>query len=148
MYWEIKKFVWLALLQYLLYCGSLELNMQCIWGMPVFIEWLTAFRSDQIRSVAQSCLTPCDPMNHSTWGFTITQSLLKFMSMESVVLSNHLILCNPLLSLPLIFPSIGVFSNKLALHIRWSKYWSLSSSISPSNDCSVPNSIKTQIATF
>ena len=79
---------------------------------------------------------------------SLSPSLLKFMSIESVMLSNHLILCNPLLFLPLIFPSTGVFSSELALHIRWSKYWSLSSSISPSNDCSVPNCIKTQIATF
>ena len=63
-----------------------------------------------------------------------SQSLLKLMSTESVMPSNHLILCHPLLSS--IFPSIRVFSNESALHIRWPKYWSFSFSISPSNECS------------
>ena len=62
------------------------------------------------------------------------ESLLKFMSIESVILSNHLILCCPLLFLPSIFPSIRVFSNELALRIRWPKYWSFS--ISPSKEYS------------
>ena len=62
------------------------------------------------------------------------QSLLKLMSIESVMPSNHLILCHPLLLLPPIPPSIRVFSNESALHIRWPKYWSFSSSISPSNE--------------
>ena len=64
--------------------------------------------------------------------FTISRSLLKFMSIESVIPSNHLILCCPLI----LFPSIRVFSNELALSIRWPKYWSFSFSISPSNECS------------
>ena len=67
--------------------------------------------------------------------FTISRRLLKLMSIESVVPSNHLIICCPLLQ-PLIFPSIRVFSNKSALHIRWPKYWSFSFSISPSNEYS------------
>ena len=61
--------------------------------------------------------------------------LLKFMSIESLMLSNHLIFCNSLL-LPSIFPSIRIFSSELALHIRWLKYWSFNFSISPSNECS------------
>ena len=61
-------------------------------------------------------------------------SLLKLMSIESVMPSNHLILCNPLLLSPSIFPSMRVFSNESALHIRWPKYWSFSFSISPSNE--------------
>ena len=64
---------------------------------------------------------------------TNSQSLLKFMSIKSVIPSNHLILCHPLLLLPSVFPSIRVFSNELVLHIRWPKYWSFSFSISPSN---------------
>ena len=68
--------------------------------------------------------------------FTISWSLLKLMSMESVVPSNHLILCCPLLLLPSVFPSIMVFSSESALHIRWPKYWSFSFSISPSNEYS------------
>ena len=65
---------------------------------------------------------------------TNSQSLLKFLSIESVMPSNHLSLCRPLLLLPSIFPSIGVFSNKSALCIRWPKYCSFSFSISPSNE--------------
>ena len=75
--------------------------------------------------------------------FTISQSLLKLRSIESVMSSNHLILCNPLLLLPSIFPSIRVFSNELTLHIRWPKYWSFSFSISPSNEYSGLISFKT-----
>ncbi|CAI9174511.1 unnamed protein product [Rangifer tarandus platyrhynchus] len=66
----------------------------------------------------------------------ISQSLLKFMCIESVMLSNHLILCCPLLLSSSSFPSIKVFSSELALGIRWPKYWSFSFSISPSNECS------------
>ena len=66
--------------------------------------------------------------------FTISQSLLKFMSIDSVMLSSHLILCHPLLLMALIFLSIRVFSNESALHIRWPKFWSLNFSISPSNE--------------
>ena len=65
--------------------------------------------------------------------FTISQSLLKFMSIESVMPSNHLILCHPLIFLPSITPSIGVFSNESFLHIRWPKYWSFRFSISASS---------------
>ena len=66
----------------------------------------------------------------------ISQSLLKLMSIESMMASNHRILCFPLLLLPSIFPSIGVFSHGFVLHIRWPKYWSFSFSISPSNEYS------------
>ena len=67
---------------------------------------------------------------------TSTQSVLKLMSIELVMPSNHLILCHPLLLLSSIFPSIRVFSNESTLHIRWPKYWSFSFSISPSNEYS------------
>ena len=90
-------------------------------------------------SVAKSCPTLCDPTDCSTPGFlsiTNSQSLLKLMSIKSVMLSNHLILCHSLLLLPSIFPSIWVFSNESALCIRWPKYWSLSFSINPSNEYS------------
>ena len=66
--------------------------------------------------------------------FTISRSLFKVMSVESVMPSNHLILCCPFLLLPSIFPSIRVFSNESALRIRWPKYWSFSFNISPSNE--------------
>ena len=78
--------------------------------------------------------TLCDPVDRSMPGSSVLHCLLEFMSTESVMLSNHLILCQPLLLLPLIFPSIRVFSNELALHIKCPKYWSFSFSISPSND--------------
>ena len=88
-------------------------------------------------SVTQSCLTFHDSMNCSTPGLPVhnhCQTLPKHMSIESVMPSNHLILCCPFLPPPSIFPSIRVFSNKSALHIRWPKYWSFSFSISPSNE--------------
>ena len=68
--------------------------------------------------------------------FTVPQSLLKLMSIELILPSNHIILCHPSFLLPSIFPSIRVFSNELALCIRWPKYWSFSFSINPSNDYS------------
>ena len=80
--------------------------------------------------------TPGTAAYQSFLSFTISQSLLKFMSTELVMPSNHLILCFPLLLLPSIFPSTRVFSNESALHIRWPKYWSFSLSISPSNEYS------------
>ena len=73
-------------------------------------------------------------------GFTLSWSLLKLMSVESVLLSSYLILCHPLLLLLLIVPTIGVFSNESALCIRWSKYWLFS--ISPSNEYSGLNSFR------
>ena len=79
----------------------------------------------------------CDPMNCSTPGLPVHHQLPespKPMSIESVIPSNHLILCCPLLLLPSIFPSIRVFSNESALHIRWPKYWSFSFNISPTNE--------------
>ena len=90
--------------------------------------------SVQFSSVAQSCPNLCDPMNCRTPGLPVhhqLRSLPKLMSIESVMPSNHLILCHPLLLLPSIFPSSRVFSNKSALH--WPKYWCYSFNISPSN---------------
>ena len=89
----------------------------------------------QFSSVAQLCLTLCDLMDCSTPGFPVHHQL-KLMSMESVMPSNHLILCCPLLLPPSIFPSITDFPNESVLRIRWSKYWSFSFSISPSNEYS------------
>ena len=81
-------------------------------------------------------MTPWTAARQASLSFTNTQSLLKLMSIESVMPSNHLILCHPLLLLPLILPSIGVFSNESVLRIRWPEYWSFSFSISPSNEYS------------
>ena len=90
-------------------------------------------------SVIQSCLTICDPMYCSMPGFpalTISRSLLKLMSIESVMPPNHFILCHPLLLLFSVFPSIRVFSNESVLPIRWPEYWSFNFSIGPSNEYS------------
>ena len=98
---------------------------------------IIVIRCLQFSSVAQSCLTLCDPMDCSTPGFPViinSRSLLKLMSVESVMPSNHFILCHPLLLLPSIFPSIKVFSNESVLLIRWPKYWSFSFSIIPSKE--------------
>ena len=90
-------------------------------------------------SVAQSCLTLCVPMDYSKPGFCVHHQLLEItrhMSFESVVPSNHLIVCHLLLLLPSIYPRIRVFSNESDLHIRWPKYRSFSFSISPSSEYS------------
>ena len=79
--------------------------------------------------------TPWIASRQTSLSLTIFQSLLKLMSIESVIAPNHLILCRPLL-LPEIFPSIKVFSNELTLCIRWPEFWSFSFSISPSNEYS------------
>ena len=101
----------------------------------------------QFSSVTQSCLTLCNPMNHSTPGLPVHHQLPEFTqthvhqvgdakltSIKLVMPSSHLILCRPLLLLPPIPPSIRVFSNESALRIRWPKYWSFSFSISPSKE--------------
>ena len=88
----------------------------------------------QFSSVAQSCPTLCDPMNRSTPGLPVHHQLLEFTQThvhESVMPSNHLILCCPLLLPPSVLPTIRVFSNESALRIRWPKYWSFSFNISP-----------------
>ena len=95
---------------------------------------LVAGNWTQFSSVAQLCLTLCTARQASL-SITNSQSPPKPMSIESVMPSNHLILCCPLLPLS-IFPSIRVFSNELFLHIRWPKYWSFSFSINPSNEYS------------
>ena len=87
-------------------------------------------------AVAKLCPTLCDPWTaacQASLSFTISQSLLKLISLESVMPSNHLILCHLLLLLPSVFPSIRVFSSELALCIRWSKHWSSSFITSPLN---------------
>ena len=80
--------------------------------------------------------TPWATARQASLSITSSRSLLKFMSTVLVTLSNHLVLCHPLLLLPSIFPSIRVFSNESVLHIRWPKYWSFSFNISPSNEYS------------
>ena len=101
------------------------------------IKYIVYYDCYQLSSVAQSCPTLCDPMNHSTPGLPVHHQLLEStqtLSIESVMPSNQLIFCRPLLLLPSIFPSIRVFSNESALRIRWPKYWSFSFNISPSSE--------------
>ena len=98
---------------------------------------MPSFRKAIVRSLSRVQL--CDPMDCSRSGFPVLHYLPEFaqtMSTESVMPSNHLILCRPLLLLPSVFPSIRVFSSELPLHIRWAKYWSFSFSISPSKEYS------------
>ena len=95
--------------------------------------------SVQFSSVAQLCLTLCDPMACNTAGFPVHHQLPEFTQthVHRVVMpSNYLILCHPLLLLPSVFLSIRVFSNESALRIKWPEYWSFSFSISPSNEYS------------
>ena len=94
------------------------------------------FSSFQSLSHIQLFATPWTAAHQASLSIANSQNLLKLMSIESVMLSNHLILCCPLLLLPSIFPSIRVFSNESVLCIRWPKYWSFSFSISPSNEYS------------
>ena len=93
-------------------------------------------QSVQLLSHVQLFATPWTVACQASLSITNSQSLLKLMFLESVMPSNHLILCRPLLLLPSIFPSIKVFSNESVLRIRWPKYWSFSFSISPSNEYS------------
>ena len=117
-----------------LYSSSITLVFQIIpdvtfnslkYSVVVVVQSLS-----QVRLFVTSWITA----HQGSLSFTISWSLLKLMSIELVMPSNHLVLCHPLLLLPSLFPSIRVFSNELALHIRWPKYWSLS--INPSNEYS------------
>ena len=98
--------------------------------------FLTKFSSVQSLSRVKLFATPWTTARQASLSIANTRSLLKLMSIESVVPSNHLILCYPLLLLPSVFPSIRVFSNESLLRIRWPKYWNFSFSISPSNEYS------------
>ena len=100
-------------------CGSLD--RRGVWGRIV-----------QLLIRVQLCVTPWTAACQASLSLTISQSLLKLMSIESVMPCNHLIFCHPLLLLLSFFPSIRVFSNESALHIRWPEYWSFI--VSPSNE--------------
>ena len=99
---------------------------------------MTYYQFSLVQSLShvQLFVTPLTAVRQASLSFTNSRSLLKLMSIELVMPSNHLILCHPLLLLPSIFPSIRLFSNESVLHIRWPKYWSFSFSISPSNEYS------------
>ena len=98
------------------------------------LEALVGLAVVQSLSCVQLFVTPWTAARQSSLSFTISQSLLKLMSIETVIPSNHLILCHPLLIPPSLFPSNRVFSNESVLYIRWPQFWSFS--ISPSNEYS------------
>ena len=95
------------------------------WVISIFIS-----QSEFSRSVVSDSVTPWTAARKASPSFTVSQSLLKLMSIESVMPSNHFILCDHLLFLPSSFPSIRVFSSELALCIWWSKFWNFSSNMS------------------
>ena len=99
-----------------------------------FLAYQPKFSSVQSLSCVRLFMTPWTAAHQASLSITNSWSLPKFMPIESVMPSNHLILCRPLLLLPSIFPSIRVFSNESSLRIRWPKYWSFSFNISPSNE--------------
>ena len=137
-------------------CMGIMWYLFCLWKMScLHMESQNSFSFSCIYQVLTTCphavwssgktdlllfscvlfwVTPWNAIRQASLSFTVSWSLLKLMSIESVMLSNHLILCHTLLLLPSIFPSIRVFSNELALPNRWPKYWSFSFSISPSNE--------------
>ena len=114
-------------------------NRLHLWNKLLSV-YLISWNSYQVRWVQISCLvmsdsaTPWTTARQASLSITNSWSSLKLMSIESVMPSSHRILCHPLLLLPPIPPSIRVFSNESALHIRWPKYWSFSFSISPSKE--------------
>ena len=97
---------------------------------------MTSVQSDQSLSHVRLFATPRTAACQASLSITNSRGLLKLMSIESVMPSNHLILCHPLLLPSSVFPSIRVFFNESVLHIRWPKYWSFSFNISPSNEYS------------
>ena len=134
-------------LNFKIYVYSYSIPSMClVWSdrnsrMKFYREWMSDMETRifivvvvQSLSRVQLFVTPWTAACKASLSFTIFQSLLKLMSSESVMPSNHLLLCCPLLLLPSVFPSIRVFSNESALHIRWPKFWSFSFSISPSNE--------------
>ena len=122
-----------------------HLDMVCLYLIcyilrpleETIISYNSKFSSVQLLCHVRLFETPSTAARQASVIITKSQSLLKLMSIKSVMPSNHLILCHPLLLLSSVFPSISVFSNESVLFIRWPKYWSFSFSISPSNEYSV-----------
>ena len=121
-------FAWNICLKKFCHCWKWSLKRNCLNTLTI--------SSVQSLSCVWLFATLWTIAHQASLSITNSRSLLKFMSIESVMPSNQLILCCPLLLLPSIFPSIRVFSNESVLHIKWPKYWSFSFSISPSNEYS------------
>ena len=113
-----------------------EVNFKLMFFRFLCLYFSVQFSSVQLLSRVRLFVTPWTEARQASLSITNSRSLPKLMSIESVMPSNHLILCRPLLLPPSIFPSIRVFSNESVLHIRWAKYWSFSFSISPSSEYS------------
>ena len=132
----LSSFVWLffqgesILISWLQSPSTVILEPKKINSVNVPVFPFLQFSYVQSLSHVRLFVTPWTAAHQATLSITNTQSLLKLMSIASVMPSSHLILCHPLLLLPSIFPSIRVFSNESVLHIRWPKYWSFSFSIS------------------
>ena len=125
--WEIQEWMWL-------WEGSGRKKFWLAWLGSGAIPWANQCGQDQFsHSIMSDSAIPWTAARQASLSITKSWSLLKLMSIESVMPSNHLILCHPLL-LPSIFPSIRVFSNESTLHVRWPKYWSFNFNISPSNE--------------
>ena len=111
-------------------------KLACISKKSQHISLMVQFNSVQLLIRVRLFVTPWIAARQASLSITISWSSLRLMSIKSVMLTSHLILCRPLLLLPSIPPSIRVFSNESTLHMRWPKYWSFSFSISPSNEYS------------
>ena len=137
-----EEFIWNGILEKILFllkncCESFVLRIKSTFLFSLNARKFIYKRQDFCCSVAQSCLTLATLLTTTCLAslpLTISQSLLKFMSIKSVMSSSHLILWCPLLLLPSVFPSIRDFSNESAVHIIWPKYWSFTYSIGPSNE--------------
>ena len=115
-----------------------NITLTAVWKLQKLIKKLKhiAFSSAQLLSHVWLFATPWTAARQASLPITNSRSSLRLMSIKSVMPSNRLLLCRPLLLLPSVFPSIRVFSNESVLHIRWPQYWSFSFSISPSNEYS------------
>ena len=138
--WNLEKWCWWISMQGSSGNADIVSKVVTQWEEEDGMNWESStetytFSSVQLLSRVWLFATPWTPAHQPSLSITNSWSLLKLMSIELVMPSNHLILCHPLLP-PSIFPSIGVFSNESALRIRWPKYWRFSFSISPSNEYS------------
>ena len=134
---SMDRGAWWATVHEVLMSIGLEARLLTLNSYPDIncISWISNFVvAVQLLSHVQLFVIPWTTAYQASLSFTISWSLLKLVSTESMMPFNHLILCCPLLLLPSIFPSIMIFSNESGLCIRWPKYWSFSFSISPSNE--------------
>ena len=129
---------WKTVTNFIFFSSKITADGDCSHDIKTFAPWTKSYdKSSSVQfsqSVMSDSLRPHEAAHQASLSITNSRILPKPISTESVMPCSHLILCHPLLLLPSIFPSIRVFSNESALHIRWSKYWSFSFNISPSNE--------------